>query len=118
MNQGPVSEQGILPGHSPWSALTGSTNAKRIFLLKCSISCSPTSGVCIYFDGRSSVNIQQKMEVVSASNCMQHLQEEEALIVQEMVRCLQFVRKEINDPLTKEINGRYMIGCANTLHVV
>jgi len=82
------------------------------FLPKFSILCNLTYGVCIYFEGRSSINIQQKMEVVSASNCVQRLQEEEALIVQEMVRCLQFVRKEINDPLAKEISGRYMIGCA------
>lgn len=36
---------------------------------------------------------QRKMELVQAFNCVQRLLEEEALIIKEMVHCLEFVRE-------------------------
>ena len=62
------------------------------------------SFVYIVCKGRSSVSLQQKMEVVDAYNIVERLLEEEALLVKEMVQCLSIIREQIDEPLVAKNN--------------
>ena len=98
----PPLEKDVLEGNFPWSALTGMYEHVSTIVLHVLMLCLQ-SYVCILCKGRSSVSLQQKMEVVDAYNTVERLLEEEALLIKEMVQCLSFVQEQIDEPLLAEI---------------
>jgi hypothetical protein len=71
----PLVEEEILQGNFPWSALTV----------------------------RSSIGLQQKLEIVDAFNTVERLEEEEVLLIKEMTQCISFIREHIEYPLVADI---------------
>ena len=78
------------------------------------IECCASSHAYVICKGRSSVSLQQKMEVVDAYNTVERLLVVEALLIKEMVRCLSLIREQIDEPLLAEITS--MSAILHTMH--